>query len=126
MSVSIELQNDKRTFRPGDEIAGKVSWALEKTPKQAAVHLYWYTEGKGTQDHRIVESEIFEHPGLDDSRTFSFVAPEAPYSFSGKLISLLWAVRVEAQPADDTERVNITLSRSGEEVVLGEAPERDG
>ena len=49
---------------------------------------------------------------------FRFQLPSAPYSFSGKLISLVWAVEVVALPANIAGRVNIILSPDGKEIEL--------
>jgi len=54
-----------------------------------------------------------------DRREFRFRLPEGPYSFSGKLISLLWAIEVVASPGDMAGRAGIVVSPSGREVVIG-------
>jgi hypothetical protein len=46
--------------------------------------------------------------------------PEGPYSFSGKLISLIWALELACSPGSETVRREITVSPTGHEIVLGE------
>ena len=50
--------------------------------------------------------------------------PAGPYSFSGRLISLIWALELVAEPGNHVARVEITLGPDGQEVVLatGEGP----
>jgi hypothetical protein len=48
----------------------------------------------------------------------SLRAPSGPYSFSGRLISLLWALEAVAEPGGEVARREIVLSPSGEEVRL--------
>ena len=50
-----------------------------------------------------------------------FVLPPAPYSFSGKLISLIWAVEVVAEGIKEASRLEFTLSPDGREITLSSA-----
>ena len=54
-NLSIQLESDKTAFRPGDRVAGTVSWQLEEQPKQVELRLLWYTQGKGDEDAGLVE-----------------------------------------------------------------------
>jgi hypothetical protein len=45
--------------------------------------------------------------------------PLAPYSFSGKLISLIWGLELVLEPSQETARFEFTLSPTGEEIMLG-------
>jgi hypothetical protein len=119
MSVSIETANGRRAFRPGDRIEGTASWNFTDEPRSVELHLFWYTQGKGTQDVEIVQTVAFDNPGAVDSRGYTVELPVAPYSFSGKLISLLWALEVVAEPGDEeVGRLEITVSPTGVEILL--------
>jgi hypothetical protein len=118
VSLTIEIPDGRRAFRPGDRIEGTVSWYLEADPKSVELRLFWYTQGKGTQDVEIVQGVPFDNPGAVDSRAFSVELPLAPYSFSGKLISLLWALELVAEPGGETARLEITVSPTGVEILL--------
>ena len=122
-SLRIATQVQRKTFRPGEEVSGAVGWTLDKQPKSAEVRLFWYTAGKGTRDVGVVATRKLEAPKPNDERAFSFKLPEAPYSFSGSLISLIWAIELVVEPGGLSERVEITVSPTGEEILLGkEAP----
>jgi len=122
--IQVETRDGVTSFRPGDEVAGRAWWQLDRPPGEVVARLFWYTRGKGTQDVVVVQEETFPAPGGQDQRKFSFRLPEGPFSFSGQLISLIWAVEVVAQPGDDSGRVEIVVSPTGDEirVVPMEAP----
>lgn len=123
-TLGVALEGGKTAYRPGDEVLGVASWTLEEPPKTVEVRLFWHTQGKGDQDVEIVETTVFPGPGQTDLREFRFRLPDGPYSFSGKLISLLWAIEVVASPGDMAGRAGIVVSPSGREVVIGRPAER--
>lgn len=117
-NLHLGLRDNQTAYRPGEEIGGAAHWELERMPKSAEVRLCWFTRGKGTEDSAVVETIHFEAPQQGDVRTFAFRAPAEPYSFSGKLISLIWCVELVIQPGDFFERIEITLGPQGKEVLL--------
>lgn len=122
-NLSIQLESDKTAFRPGDTVAGTVSWQLEDQPKEVELRLLWYTQGKGDEDAGLVETMPFAQPSQADRRTFRFTLPEAPYSFSGSLISLTWALELSTRPGDQCERREITMTPTGQEILLEAVPQ---
>jgi hypothetical protein len=82
--------------------------------------LRWYTAGKGTRDVGVAQTLRFDGPGAHGSKDFSFPLPDGPYSFSGKLISLIWAMELTVSPSSETIRREITFSPTGREIILGE------
>ena len=117
--LSISIREDKTAFAPHEAIEGAIQWNLDANPRHLELSLFWYTSGKGTRDVGVVETVTVENPGAFGSRDFSFALPEGPYSFSGKLISLIWAVELSCSPGAETVRREIVLSPAGEELVLG-------
>ena len=120
--IQVETRDGITSFRPGDEVSGRARWELDKRPREVVARLFWYTEGQGTQDVVVVQEETFPAPERQDERKFSFRLPEGPLSFSGRLISLIWAVEVVAIVAtgDETGRVEIVISPDGYELRLPE------
>ena len=121
--IQIETEAGANAFLPGETIKGTVSWQLDPPLTNVELRLIWYTEGKGDQDLQIVEATEFQTPGIVDRRGFTVRLPDGPYSFSGKLISVLWALEVVAQPQDRAGRLPITVSPTRREIVLPQAPE---
>jgi len=116
--LRLGLRENRTAFAPGETLAGAADWTCDQPPTSAEVRLCWLTQGKGTEDAEIVETVTFDSPKATDLRPFSFVAPEAPYSFSGKLISLLWAVELVLEPGEVCERVEIVIAPDGREVLI--------
>lgn len=119
--IQVETRDGVTSFRPGDEVAGRAWWQLDRQPDEIVARLFWYTRGKGTQDVIVVQEETFPAPGGQDQRKFSFRLPEGPFSFSGHLISLIWAVEVVVQPGDESGRVEFTVSPTGDEIRIAPA-----
>ena len=119
-TLRIDLSGGERGYKSGDVISGRVTWQVDEAPESAEVRLFWYTSGKGTQDVQTVGSVILQTPQMNDDRTFSFTLPRQPYSFSGKLISLVWALELIVEPGA-VERKEFVMSATGVEVVLGES-----
>jgi hypothetical protein len=118
--LAIDLADGRREFRPGETLAGTVSWNVNGATS-AELRLFWYTRGKATGDVGLVDTVAFPNPQTSDRRTFRFSLPDGPYSFSGKLISLIWAIELILEPGASVERREILVSPSGREVVVAHA-----
>lgn len=116
--IQVETRDGATAFAPGEVVEGTASWQLETPAQSVELRLFWYTRGKGDQDVGVVATVAFPEPGLQDRRGFSFSLPVGPYSFSGKLISLLWALEVVAEPGSRAGRLEITVSPSRREILL--------
>ena len=117
-TLEIQTRDGKTRFRPGEEITGTVAWTLDKSPNSVELRLFWYTRGKGITDVGVVETLPFPAAGQCDRRDFHVPLPAKPFSFSGKLISLIWAIELIVQPGKQSSRFEFTLSPTGEEIVL--------
>ena len=105
-------------FLPGEEIQGEVMWNLQKLPKTISVNLFWFTEGQGNPDSEIVRSIELDASGLSGRQWFRLALPAAPYSFTGSLISLNWAVEVVAPPAVERGICKFSMSPLDNQSVL--------
>ncbi len=117
--LSIILEQDKAAFAPRETIRGTVRWNLKAGIRRLELLLFWYTAGKGTRDVGVIETTQFDEPGAVGWKDFSFTLPDSPYSFSGKLISLIWALELTCSPGSDTVRREIIISPTGQEILLG-------
>jgi hypothetical protein len=116
--LKIELRDSKAVFAPGDIIQGGVRWSLEGNPESIELSLFWHTSGKGTQDVGVIETLKWDNPVSYDNKDFSFVLPAGPYTFSGRLISLIWALELTTFPNSQTEKLELTVSPTGSEILL--------
>ncbi len=108
----------RKAFAPGEEISGEAAWQFIEPIEVIELRLFWYTAGKGTTDVQVVEVQRFESPGAHQRRAFRFKLPEGPCSFSGKLISLSWALELVALPSGQSQRLEFALSPCGREINL--------
>lgn len=116
--LKIGIRDDRKAFRPGERLQGGVGWKLDAPPQSVEARLFWYTKGKGVEDVEVVATVPFDRPGREDARPFEFQLPEGPYSFSGKLISLIWAVELVVQPSGKATRAEFVMSPGGREILL--------
>ena len=116
--LKIQIAESKTSFAPGESIEGTLRWNLQENPESVEISLFWRTEGKGTRDVGVIDTTRFDSPGTLGQRDFSFKTPPGPYSFSGKLISVIWAVEATAYPTEQTARQQITISPTGREIIL--------
>ena len=122
--LRITLDDRHGAFEPGQPIGGRVSWRTDTTPESVELQLFWYTQGKGTQDVGVAVTVPFDPAAATDERTFRIDAPHEPFSFSGTLISILWALELIVEPDIGVERLEIVIAPRGKEVVVtGESQE---
>jgi hypothetical protein len=120
--ILVETHDGTTSFRPGETVEGTVRWQLPEPPESIELRLFWSTAGKGDQDLEVMETIPFENPGAQGRRTFRVRLPEGPYSFSGKLITLTWALEAVAQPGEKAGNVFLVISPTGEELRLQSQP----
>ncbi|HQH25839.1 MAG TPA: hypothetical protein PLP17_00470 [Oligoflexia bacterium] len=114
----IEIEGRKKVFLPGDMLRGRIRWSCAETPKTAELRLFWYTRGKGTAHSELVEGLRYDRAGPSESHNFDFKLPLAPYSFSGKLITLTWALELDIEGCSDPAVEEFVVSPFGKEVQL--------
>jgi hypothetical protein len=119
MSVlGLTVTGQRSVFAPGDVVDGVASWRLDAAPQTVEVRLFWYTKGKGTRDVGITQLVSVATPGAAGEEHFKLVAPQGPPSFSGRLISLQWALELVVEPGSLAERVELVIAPEGREIVL--------
>lgn len=122
--LKIVLHEDKTAFAPRETIRGAIEWNLDATPRRFDLSLFWYTAGRGMRDVGTVHTLRIDDPDARGSKDFSFALPEGPFSVSGKLVSVIWAIELTCSPTDETTRREIILSPTGKEIVLGSVAPR--
>jgi hypothetical protein len=123
--LQIHTELDNRSFVPGDRLRGHVEWTglpSSNRPEKdkAELRLFHYTSGKGTRDINIIDTRDFDAPASSARRDFEFNLPDGPPSFSGKLISLIWALElvIEIDGEEFTEHLDFQLTPTGREIDL--------
>ena len=119
--VKIAVRKQPAEYEPGEEIAGGAQWQLDRSPESVEARLLWHTVGRGGRSHEdvgVVSTVRFDAPQRDDTRSFRFTAPLAPYSFSGQLVTLTWAVELVALPHKENSRVELSIAPGGKPLEL--------
>lgn len=101
--------------KPREVLELLAEWSLPSTPQSLEARLFWFTRGKGTEDVGVVATERMPAAAHGRQRV-RFTLPEAPYSFSGQLISLIWAVELVADKT--AARWEFVLAPEGREIAL--------
>ena len=123
-ALMILIAQGQSDFTPESPIRGVIRWDLDSSLRELRLRLIWHTTGKGSTDISIVEERDFSGSQTKGEQSFEFVLPDAPYSFSGKLISLHWALELVSQPGNFSSKTEFTLSPSGKEIVLPDIPQK--
>ena len=117
--LEVSLRDGRTAYRPGEKVQGTALWQVEERAKKIELRLFWYTEGKGDRDLSVVAWETIDPPSETGQREFSFDIPSAgPTSFSGTLISLLWAIELVIEPGDRAARAELVVGPDGREILL--------
>jgi len=114
--ITVEYDNDQ--FTPGEPVRGTVRWDADPSCNRSTLRLLWHTSGKGDRDVEVIAEQVFDDPGRGGERQFEFNAPEHPPSFSGRLISLEWALELTLQPGSVVARKKVEISPTGKELDL--------
>lgn len=114
----IDFSNSRPHFEPGDVMTGTARWRSRETVGIAELHLLWTTRGRGEPETQVAAAVRFLNPQLDDERTFRIQLPQAPYSFTGKLFSLVWLVRLTLNNGVPFHQEEIIISPTRSEIRL--------
>ena len=124
--ISLSTSDGRTEFSPGERLDVTIDWQLAERPRAVAVRLVWYTRGKGDTDVCVVDEERFENPQAFQRRECTFQLPEAPFSFSGKLVSLVWAVEVVLPEEELAGHAELVMGPGGREARVDGEPEGVG
>ena len=121
-SLTIKTARNETAFAPGESIEGTLSWHHSDQVEHVTVRLFWYTSGRGTRDVEVQEERQLLPQGRSDHISFTFQAPSQPYSFSGELITLSWAIEAIVQPGNRSERLELIIAPEHKEIILSDTP----
>jgi hypothetical protein len=114
--LKIETLDNQTAFAPGEPIEGVVSWQLDRSPDGLQVNLVWYTSGRGTRNHEVVQMLRIDDPAPADVRSFSFTAPYGPSSASGRMVSIAWCIELVARRRRTAARLDLVIGPDRREV----------
>ena len=119
--MNYDISLDNGSYPPYGTLTGTIKWGFttDNVPRNLTVALYWFTEGRGTETGETVD-EISIESTPSGEQEFSFKLPAGPYSFSGRLIALKWAVEFSGEKPDFAVSREFVMSPDGEVIVLKE------
>jgi hypothetical protein len=92
MTAAITLRNSDNRVKPNGRVEGVVSWDPASAPAWLELRLVWHTEGKGTREVMVVGRVPLTDVRVANQRTFSFTLPAMPYTYHGRILSIMWSV----------------------------------
>ncbi|MCC7368298.1 MAG: hypothetical protein IT306_07745 [Chloroflexi bacterium] len=113
-----ELVNGVPCFEPGQAVSGSVVVQPDRSMecRSLTVRLIWFTEGRGNPaSDQVAETSITQGrlvPEMVVEGAFQFQLPQQPWSYSGRLVSVIWAIEVNVDvpmAADLTHRERFLL-----------------
>ena len=121
-TMTVEIDGGRDAFAPGERVEGLASWELPEPPSALEVRLFWSTSGRGDEDQETVAVETVPSPAASGWVRFSFQLPPGPYSFSGRLISLAWAIELVAQEEGAAGSASIVVGPESREARIDGEP----
>jgi hypothetical protein len=121
-TMTVEIDGGRTAYLPGERVEGQASWELPEAPRELEVRLFWATSGRGDEDQEVIATEPVPAPAASGWVRFGFELPPGPYSFSGQLVSLAWAVELVAPREEMAASAPIVVGPEGREVRIDGEP----
>jgi hypothetical protein len=118
--VTVELDRPDAAYLPRERVQGRVRWHLESSRGPVEVRLFWYTESPEDRDVGVADTLRVEAPDSEGEASFGLALPAAPYSFTGSLFAVRWAVEAVDTEGGASARADLVVSPTGRVVVLPE------
>ena len=117
--IQISFVSGNNNFLPREEIQLLIAWELpELKEDKMEVQLFWYTNGCGIEDLEIIETKNIKITSVIGQKEILFNAPPYPYSFSGKHVSLIWAIEAVYDKAKISSMANFDITPFRKKIVL--------
>lgn len=116
--LEIVLKDNRKRFQPFEVIEGRIKYDLKKPSDEIAVDLVWTTMGKGTTDNYRADGVVISTNSIRGEGQFRLNVPAGPYSFSGKLISIIWMISCGTDNDKEIAEKEIVISPFGSELVV--------
>ena len=114
----LQLAEGRKGYRPSELLRGTAAWQLAQAPTTVEVRLCWFIQIQDISEVRRVQTLRYDRPAASERRTFEFQLPDAPYSYSGALALLGWAVELVALPEQEFTQVFFHLGPNGHPIGL--------
>ena len=119
--LELNIEEGRLSFSPGEAVNVELEWELEERTTEIKLRLVWFTKTKGKPEFELIQEESISNPDLTGKRSFKFQIPIMPYSFQGKLFSLIWAFEAELIPGKRIFRQEISIGPDQKAVSVSES-----
>ena len=116
--LTLACADGRSAFVPGEIVEVDAEWQLAEPAREVELRLVWSTAGIGARDLEVVGRRVIG-AGASGRGRHTLQLPESPYSFSGKLISLLWSLELIVDGGRCSTRVGLVIAPERREVVIG-------
>ncbi|HEX3902273.1 MAG TPA: hypothetical protein VH853_05430 [Polyangia bacterium] len=118
LTLELTLEQGRTAFEPGARVAGVAVWSTPIPPRGMELRLSWAIHGRGGRDYKIADSIALPDPAAAERRAFFLTLPPAPYSFRGKMLTLVWSLELVALPGEEKARVDLVVAPGGKIIEL--------
>src|SRR5262249_13116359 len=108
----------REAYRPGDTISGTLIRTADQPPQRILIRLFWFTSAIAQRQIGLIATKIINNPKPNDSTNFEFQLPEGPWSFSGTITGLDWAIEAIMFPSRFHTRVPFSFGPMGQRTSL--------
>lgn len=93
----IELRTPNVEVRLGHTVSGSVTWDMDRPPDRVVARIGWVTEGRGDTDDEYFGEESLDLAASEfgslNRLEFTLQVPaDAPVSYDGKILRIMWVV----------------------------------
>ena len=118
LTLELTLEPARAAFEPGARVTGVAAWSAPAAPRGMELRLSWAIHGRGGRDYKIAETIALPAPAATERRPFLLTLPADPYSFRGKLLTLVWSLELVALPGEEKARVDLIVAPGGKIIDL--------
>ena len=118
LALELTLEHGRTAFQPGARVTGVAVWSAPTAPRGMELRLSWAIHGKGGRDYRIADTIALPAPAATERRPFLLTLPAGPYSFRGKMLTLVWSLELVALPGEEKTRVDLVVAPVGKIIDL--------
>ena len=118
IDLRLTLDDERASFAPGARLDGVAGWTAPRVPRGLELRLIWTLTGKGGRDFKIADTMPLPNPAAAERRRFKLTLPDAPFSFRGALLTLVWSLELVALPGEEKARLELVVAPDGRAITL--------
>lgn len=118
IELRLSTADGRTAFEPFEEVDVVAEWDSATPPPWLELRLTWFTRGKGNTDLLVVRHWRHVPTESRGKHVWHVRLPAAPYSFSGKYVSLVWTLELLEATEEHSTRRDIIIAPLSREIAL--------